>query len=54
MWAEFEWALTMEFDSEDALYTYQQDANHGTIAQEIRKRVSHIKVMDFVSLPSQT
>jgi hypothetical protein len=54
MWAEFEWALTMEFESEDALYAYQQDTGHVTIAQEIRKRVSHIKVMDFVSLPAQS
>lgn len=53
MWAEFEWALTMEFENEDALYTYQQDPGHVTIAQEIRKRVSSIKVMDFVSLPPQ-
>ncbi|HEY2380349.1 MAG TPA: Dabb family protein [Terriglobia bacterium] len=50
---EFEWALTMEFENEDALYIYQQDPGHVAIAQEIRKRVSSIKVMDFVSLPSQ-
>src|SRR5437868_2291055 len=44
------WALTMEFDNEEALYAYQQDPYHVTVAQEIRKRVSVIKGMDFVSL----
>jgi hypothetical protein len=40
----------MEFDNEDALYVYQQDSYHVTVAQEIRKRVSAIKVMDFVDI----
>jgi hypothetical protein len=31
------------------LFNYPQDANHVTLAQEIRKRVSSIKVMDFLS-----
>ena len=43
------WVLTMEFDNEDALYAYQQDPYHVSVAQEIRKRVSGIKAMDFVS-----
>jgi hypothetical protein len=50
MATDYGWALTMEFDDEDGLYTYQQDPNHVTLAQEIRKRVSAIKVVDFVSL----
>jgi hypothetical protein len=49
MATDYCWALTMEFDDEDALYAYQQDPYHVTVAQEIRKRVSTIKVMDFVS-----
>ena len=51
MWTEFEWAFTMEFENEEALYAYQQDPGHVVIAQEIRKLVSNIKVMDFVTLP---
>jgi hypothetical protein len=47
---DYGWALTMEFDDEDGLYAYQTDALHVTVAQEIRKRVSVIKVMDFVSI----
>jgi len=47
---DYEWALTMEFDNEDALYDYQQNPQHVTVAQEIRKRVTGVKVMDFVSL----
>lgn len=50
MATDYEWFFTMEFDDEDGLYTYQQDSNHVTVAQEIRKRVSVIKVMDFVDL----
>lgn len=49
MAADYGWALTMEFDNEDALYTYQTDPHHVTIAAEIRKRVAGIKVMDFVT-----
>jgi hypothetical protein len=49
MATDFSWALSMEFDDEDALYAYQTDPHHVTVAQEIRKRVSVIKVMDFVS-----
>ena len=33
--------------SEDAFYAYQTDPTHVVIAQEIRKRVSLIKVTDF-------
>src|SRR5947209_5731605 len=47
---EFGWALSMEFDNEDALYAYQQDPVHLNVAQEIRKRTANVKVVDFVSL----
>ena len=46
---DFGWALSMEFEDEDALYAYQTDPAHVTVAQEIRKRVTLIKVADFVS-----
>lgn len=49
MAGDYGWALTMEFDDEDALYAYQQDPTHITVAQEIRKHVTNIKVMDFVT-----
>ncbi len=51
MATDFAWALTMDFEDEEGLYSYQNDPFHVTVAQEIRKRVSGIKVMDFVSLP---
>ena len=41
--------MSMEFDDEDALYAYQHAPEHVEIAQEIRKRVTVIKVTDFVS-----
>jgi hypothetical protein len=47
---DFGWALTMEFEDEDGLYAYQKDPLHVTVAGEIRKRVSNIKVVDFVSV----
>lgn len=47
---DFEWGFSMEFEDEDALYAYQNDPYHVTVAQEIRKRVTSIKVMDFVGL----
>jgi hypothetical protein len=47
---DFEWALTMEFEDEEGLYRYQKDPLHVTVAQEIRKRVSAIKITDFVSV----
>jgi hypothetical protein len=47
---DYEWSLSMEFDGEDALYAYQTDPYHVAVAQEIRRRVAVIKVMDFVSL----
>jgi len=50
MAADYGWALTMEFENEDALYAYQQDPYHVSVAQEIRKRVTAVKGMDFVSL----
>src|SRR5437868_2294930 len=50
LWTDFSWALTVEFDDEAGLYAYQQDPIHVAVAQEIRKRVSGAKVMDFVSL----
>ncbi len=46
---DYGWCLSMEFDDEAGLYAYQKDPYHVTVAQEIRKRVSVIKVMDFVS-----
>jgi len=42
--AEYGWALTMEFDDEDGLYAYQKDPQHVTVAAEIRKRVTNVKV----------
>lgn len=50
MATDYGWALSMEFENEDGLYAYQTDPYHVTVAQEIRKRVSIIKVMDFVGL----
>ena len=47
---EFDYALSMEFENEDALYAYQTHPSHVTLAQEIRKRTSAIKVMDFMNL----
>ena len=47
---DYGWALSMEFDNEDGLYTYQNDPQHVKTAQEIRKRVSSIKIVDFVSV----
>jgi len=49
--ADYGWALSMEFENEDALYAYQQDPNHLTVAQEIRKRVTGTKIVDFVNVP---
>jgi stress responsive alpha/beta barrel protein len=49
---DFAWALTMEFDDEDGLYAYQKDPLHVTVAAEIRKRVTNIKVLDFVNVSS--
>ncbi len=49
MWTDFQWAMTMEFDDEAALYEYQTDPYHAVVAQEIRKRVTIIKVTDFVA-----
>ena len=48
--ADYGWTLSMEFDDEDGLYAYQNDPYHVRTAQEIRKRVSNIKVVDFVSV----
>ena len=53
IWTDFAWALTVDFDDEAGLYVYQQDPVHLEVAQEIRKRVSTLKVLDFVSLPSK-
>ena len=38
-----------DFDDETALYAYQKDPMHVDVAQAIRKRVSLIKVIDFVT-----
>jgi hypothetical protein len=50
MWTEFNWIITIDFDDESGLYAYQHDPFHVTFAQEIRKRVSVIKVTDFVNM----
>ena len=47
--ADFAYALLADFADEDALYAYQKAPEHVTVAQEIRKRVSDIKVIDFVT-----
>ncbi len=44
---DYTWSLTMEFDNEDGLYAYQKDQTHLTVAQEIRKRITDIKIFDF-------
>ena len=46
---EFGWSFSMDFDDEDGLYLYQHDPNHVAVAQEIRKRVTNIKIVDFDS-----
>jgi len=50
MSSDFGWALTMEFDDESALYAYQTDPFQMTVAQEVRKRITIIKVSDFVTI----
>src|SRR5262245_32508720 len=45
---DYGWAMTIEFDDEDGLYVYQADPYHVTTGQEIRKRASSIKIVDFV------
>jgi|SRR5713226_9456415 len=47
---EHGWALSIEFDDESALYTYQKHPDHVTVAQEIRKRATGTKIVDFVSV----
>ena len=47
---DYTWALTMEFDDEDGLYAYQKDPDHVTVAQEIRKRITDIKIFDFAAI----
>jgi hypothetical protein len=47
---DFKWSLTMEFDDEDGLYAYQKDPTHVAVAQEIRKRASEVKILDFQTL----
>ena len=49
MSSDFEYALLADFDDEDALYAYQKAPEHVVVGQEIRKRVSVIKVVDFVT-----
>ena len=47
---EYQWALTMEFDTEDDLYVYQKSPDHEVVAAELRKRVSGPpRIVDFVS-----
>ncbi|HSU87658.1 MAG TPA: Dabb family protein [Terriglobia bacterium] len=47
---EYGWALSMDFENEDALYAYQKDPKHVEIAQEIRKRATGTRVVDFVGV----
>ena len=49
MSSDFAYALLADFDDEEALYAYQKAPEHVTVAGEIRKRVSLIKVIDFVT-----
>lgn len=49
MSTDFSWALLADFQDEDGLYAYQKDPMHVEVAGEIRKRVSSIKVIDFVT-----
>lgn len=49
MSSEFGCALLADFEDEAGLYAYQKDPAHVDVAQEIRKRVSAIKVLDFVT-----
>ena len=49
MSADFQYALLADFDDEAALYAYQKAPEHVHVAQEIRKRVLAIKVIDFVT-----
>ena len=49
MAVDYGWCLSMEFEDEAGLYVYQTDPYHVGVAQEIRKRVSGVKVMDFVT-----
>jgi hypothetical protein len=47
---EYEWSLSIEFESEADLYTYQKHPVHETVAAEIRNRVSGSpRIVDFVS-----
>ena len=45
---DFHWAVMIDFDDEDGLYTYQHHPIHVNVAQEIRKRASGVKIVDFV------
>jgi len=47
---EYGWALSIEFDDEAGLYTYQKHPDHVTVAGEIRKRATGTKIVDFVSV----
>ena len=49
MSSDFGYALLADFDDEDALYAYQKAPEHVSVAKEIRKRVSAIKIIDFVT-----
>ena len=46
---DFGWALIIEFDDEDGLYTYQHHPIHVTVAPEIRRHASGVKIVDFVN-----
>jgi hypothetical protein len=50
MSADYQYALLVDFAGEAGLYAYQKDHYHMLVAQEIRKRVTEVKVLDFVVL----
>ena len=49
MCTDYDLCVTLEFDDEAGLYAYQNDPYHVVVAQEVRKRVTAIKVSDFVT-----
>jgi hypothetical protein len=46
---DYAYALYIEFDDEDGLYTYQNHPLHVKTAPEIRKCSNSVRIVDFVS-----
>jgi hypothetical protein len=46
---DYQYALLIEFDDEAGLYAYQKEPYHVGVGKEIRKHVSAITVMDFLT-----